>query len=134
MSTEAEVAWAAGIFEGEGCITWHGGGRPMLAVNMTDEDVLRRFADVVGGKVYGPCQGKGATWKPYFRWYVQGNERTERVLALFQPWLGRRRTARASEVLSGNKEEVNACTPGTGCFCVRHQCCCKVCGCGRVKS
>ena len=50
MATEAEQAWAAGIFEGEGTIVIFGPTKRQrsLSVSMTDEDVIRRFAAVVG--------------------------------------------------------------------------------------
>ena len=55
MPTPAEeIAWAAGLFEGEGCMTVSG-GRPFMRLNSTDEDTPRRFWEVVAaGKVYGP--------------------------------------------------------------------------------
>jgi len=51
---ETEIAWAAGLFEGEGSIT-QSGGILHLRLKMTDESVVRRFEEAVRyGEVYGP--------------------------------------------------------------------------------
>src|SRR5207245_5183125 len=54
MSQSAEdIAWAAGLFEGEGSIT-QSGGRVRLSLKMTDEESVRRFAKIIQrGTVYG---------------------------------------------------------------------------------
>ena len=48
-----KLAWAAGLFEGEGCFTVHKHCRGGTAViKMSDKDVLDEFVSVVGiGKV-----------------------------------------------------------------------------------
>jgi hypothetical protein len=53
MKKEIEIAWAAGLFEGEGTIVIAGnngikGCRIQLAVEMVDEDVVRKFARIAG--------------------------------------------------------------------------------------
>jgi hypothetical protein len=52
VASAEEIAWAAGLFEGEGSITRF--GRPgkfdlRVSLNMTDEDVVRRFDAIVDG-------------------------------------------------------------------------------------
>ena len=63
-----DIAWATGLFEGEGCITASGGTAaartPELHLDMTDEDVVRRLAIVLGGNVTGPYH-KGSN-KPLY--------------------------------------------------------------------
>jgi hypothetical protein len=63
MRTAAEIAWAAGIIEGEGCLisgeylgkraVYKGKQYPIrnfrLAVEMTDLDVLQRLKHILGG-------------------------------------------------------------------------------------
>src|SRR5262245_61060169 len=52
-----QLAWAAGFFDGEGCVTSsdNRSARPMLFITQHDPRVLRRFWKVIGqGKVYGP--------------------------------------------------------------------------------
>lgn len=103
--TEAEVAWAAGLFEGEGTVTAKrgkgAGHRYQAAVIMTDEDVLRRFAEVIGlGKFYGPYQPANPNAKPIWRWMTTRNAEIERMSALLGPWLGARRMARFTEAIA----------------------------------
>jgi hypothetical protein len=45
----AQIAWAAGLFEGEGTIV-DSAGPVQLRVKMTDLDVLERLLDIWGGR------------------------------------------------------------------------------------
>jgi hypothetical protein len=102
----SEVAWAAGLFEGEGCITrqsseTRGGrraGRLTLRLGMTDRDVIDRFQTAVGvGMVYGPYTARTRpNQKPTYHWCVGDIEQIQGVLRSFWPWLGDRRRARAA--------------------------------------
>jgi hypothetical protein len=47
MSEELDIAWAAGLFEGEGTIV-DSTGSVQLRVKMTDLDVLEKRFDVFG--------------------------------------------------------------------------------------
>jgi hypothetical protein len=92
MRRETDVAWAAGLFEGEGSVyAENQSGRRYLrfCLSSTDEDVIRRFAEIVGvGKVYGPYAG---TNKVRFDWRTKNAADAHDVAALLAPWLGRRR-------------------------------------------
>lgn len=99
-ATSEELAWAAGLFEGEGSISPRRNGKPRLQVKMTDEDVVRRLRDVVGGVVYGPYQAKatdGHDRKPYWVW-TNGPRDPSEIFDHFRPWLGARRLERAAEL------------------------------------
>jgi hypothetical protein len=94
MTRDQEIAWAAGLFEGEGTL----GSFPhgwALAVQMTDEDVIRRFAEFVGvghvGGPYGPYPGRG---KVCWTWHTSRREHVLSFCALFGPLMGERRAAR----------------------------------------
>jgi hypothetical protein len=51
---EEEIAWAAGLFEGEGTITISNERLVVRLVN-TDEAIVRRLAEIVPfGTIYGP--------------------------------------------------------------------------------
>jgi hypothetical protein len=102
MATDVEIAWAAGVFEGEGCVTLalRPSGRPrvQMYVVSTDRDVLDRFAAVVGaGKVYGPYER--AARKPISRWAGGSWALLERLSSEWSPYLSQRRSARFREVL-----------------------------------
>jgi hypothetical protein len=103
-ASEASLAWATGIFEGEGTISlserregqWH----CHLSVTMTDEDVVRRLHSILGGNVTGPHtkpsqEGKG--YKPFWHWQLSGHDNVGAALNLMWPWLGERRRAKATE-------------------------------------
>lgn len=72
------VAWAAGIFEGEGSLSLASTGRPLrdgsrrrtprMQIGMTDLDVLEKFHKAVGlrGTIMGPYD-RGAN-KPIYHW------------------------------------------------------------------
>lgn len=88
----AELAWAAGLFDGEGTATVCG-GRGRLALKMVDEEPVRRFHAAVGrGKVYGPYRNDAATRRdgsprsPFFYWIAPGTVGADAAAVLW-PWL-----------------------------------------------
>jgi hypothetical protein len=88
----AELAWAAGLFEGEGCISRANtkSVRLDLALKARDADVIRRFRRVLQrGKIYGPYRNG------MLHWLVFGREASVSVLLDLWPWLGKRRRATA---------------------------------------
>jgi hypothetical protein len=95
-----EIAWAAGDFEGEGCIT-ESGGRLITRITNTDDSVLERFRDAVdAGTIYGPYERHerdGFDRKPVFVW-VAAEDAALDVLALLGRWLSSRRLERAYEL------------------------------------
>lgn len=100
----ADVAWAAGLFEGEGCLhlsrTDYKGtdyARAVAVVTMTDEDIVRRFHMIVGvGRIYRPQRREGR--KPQWRWQVADKAGFAEFTALIEPWLGVRRLAKLTEI------------------------------------
>jgi hypothetical protein len=100
--TDAEAAWAAGLFEGEGSIgvNWVK-GRPYASMSMmlTDDDVLYRFRDLIGGSV-STAIDRGGNTKPIWQWRLYGRVKVEPVIRIFWPWLGDRRKHQAAEVLA----------------------------------
>ncbi len=94
------MAWAGGLFEGEGCFTqsWsHGFIRPTAILTMTDEDTVRRFAEYVGFGTVTHKAGRG-TYKPQWRWQTTRLEQFQALMAMLWPFLGQRRQARAKEL------------------------------------
>ena len=104
--TREELAYAGGLFEGEGSLILSQVGRPhrgaIATINMTDIEPLERFTLAVGvGKVVGPYQYQ-AHHKPLYRWRACTFEEVQAVVAMLWPWLGPRRRKRAKEVLAGD--------------------------------
>jgi hypothetical protein len=105
MTREEEIAWSAGLFEGEGCFTRSGNGSYLCCfMQSTDEDVVARFARIVG---FGNLSARPYTRpgrKPIFQWQAYGFVKFSAVLDLFRPHLGHRRLARATELLEQESE------------------------------
>jgi hypothetical protein len=100
-SRKEEIAWAAGLFEGEGCVT-ETDGRFTMRLNNTDERVVRRFDEiVVWGLVYGPYRQlrnrDGRRRKPFWVWVAQDYNAYD-AFNLLAPWLSERRLQRAYEL------------------------------------
>jgi len=94
---DAETAWAAGLFEGEGSVFVRE-GRLRLSVKMVEGESVRRFAAAVGGgKVYGPYPNRmgekdGYPRRDYLLWVAEGDE-ARRILELLRPLLSSWRVA-----------------------------------------
>lgn len=103
-ATREDLAWAAGLFEGEGCFSLahaKGVAQPTCVVSMSDEDVIRRLHRLLGigsvrktsRKAYGPDR------KDLWTWTAAGFRSAQYVVALLWNWLGERRQTRAAEIL-----------------------------------
>ena len=108
------IAWAVGLFEGEGCFSHNSNKKEQLVaiIRMTDFDVLQRFQSIVGvGKISGPHktkQGGGKSpphCKPHYLWGAYG-QNAIKVAVMLYPYLCSRRTARLFEIVG--------CEAGTG--------------------
>lgn len=97
LTPAGKLAWTAGLLEGEGHFR-SAGLTPRVALQMTDEDVVRRFASQFGVSVSRSLPRKTA-WKPTFRCEVIGN-RAERLMRDILPWMGIRRGARIRQILT----------------------------------
>ena len=99
VASEGEaLAWAAGLFDGEGStyLEKHGShlGYFRLETAITQADisgtpfVLSQFLRVVGiGKIYGPYPA-GEGWAPVYRWKAHRYEQIIRMLERLDPQLG----------------------------------------------
>jgi hypothetical protein len=92
MATDLEWAWAAGLFEGEGCISYTGKNSVTLSLGMTDRDVIDRFAAVAGcGSIAVQAHHRSKT---LYRWHIGDQDRVREILGRLEPWLGQRRRER----------------------------------------
>lgn len=101
MTMKIELAWAAGLFEGEGSIhAQTSGGRKYLLLNLssTDKDVVERFARAMQcGKVYGPYTEKNPL-RPRWSWHAKNKADAAQAVELLEPFLCERRRAKLEEV------------------------------------
>lgn len=100
MLSSSQIAWGAGLLEGEGCFTLNGPSRitPMIGLGMTDEDVVTKFRDVFAPKSNIYRRKYVANKKTYFEIKVTGRKAVELMFTFFSH-LGTRRRARIKEVL-----------------------------------
>lgn len=101
--TRENIAYAAGLFDGEGCIT-EVQCSMRLTVASTDRDILERFQSAVGcGKISERRNTGPLTRKVQYVWFVTSFEKCQALLAAMWPWLCERRKRRAAEMLGKHK-------------------------------
>lgn len=95
---EIDIAWAAGLLEGEACFDFGGAGGktcPRIRVEMTDEDVILRLQSVIGGNVrmYPSAKRKnaGPNWSDTYKLGLYSRATVEPVLFAIRPYMGQRR-------------------------------------------
>lgn len=99
-----ELAWAAGLFDGEGCTRTAQGPRRQymkawLTVSQNDRQVLDRFQAAVGvGKVYGPYAARGRK-NPQYQFVVSDFPQVQAVVAMLWTWLSPVKRAQAKVAL-----------------------------------
>lgn len=122
MATDAELAWAAGLFEGEGSFhiakTPYGSRVPVMNLGMTDRDVVEKFQRIAdSSRVKGPIHRVPGR-KPMYTLEIAKRSDVKRLILAFLPWFGERRTAKAREVLA-LIEELDAAAAYREKFCKR---------------
>jgi hypothetical protein len=112
---ETDIAWAAGLFEGEGCISREGGSRGgrrwRLIIQMNDRDVVDRYREIVEQIAQHQSVAKTYIVNPR-KYYRDGFDRQVSycykvarrasllaILTAFLPYLGQRRSAKVREAL-----------------------------------
>lgn len=97
--TEVEVAWLAGLLEGEGYFGWKNGG-PEIRLAMSDLDTVNKAALLMGGKPASLMRRKRpAHHKNLFQKVVTGYK-AARILPLIRPFMSARRGAVIDDLLS----------------------------------
>ena len=110
-----DLAWCAGIFEGEGTISTRmtlpkSNSRRkqrdrsiIIKIKMTDLDVLQKFNLIIGfGNLTGPYFLEGR--KPYYIWQTGKFEYVQATCAMLWRWLCSRRQAKIIDILTLYKE------------------------------
>lgn len=93
---ETEIAYLAGVFDGEGTVKV--GNSIRVSVEMTDLDVLERFQRAFGGQIY-PRKAK-VNRKPAWSWNLQSRAGVWPFLDKVKPFLSDRRQAKIEELSS----------------------------------
>jgi len=116
--TKIQIAWIAGIIEGEGCIwvgwqrNWH---RTLVHVGMTDHDVIERLQKWSG---FGSISAykKRKRRKQIWVWSVQKQEEVWKLLKAITPFLGKRRSMKANDAMALLQEKMSDGGLGRGRF------------------
>jgi hypothetical protein len=112
MDREA-LAWAAGLFDGEGGFFYTTFRRKSgrldrsisTRVTQADPEVLERFRRCVRlGKVYGPYDRSKYRQQPQWQYVVYDFQATQAIAAMLWPWLGTIKRRQAAAVLQQARE------------------------------
>lgn len=95
----SEIAWVAGVLEGEGSFIT--GANLVISVTMTDQDVIERLASLTGvGRIHVNGSPKRDHYKPAYQWHVKRIAHVRQLALAVMPWLGERRAAAATRLLN----------------------------------
>jgi hypothetical protein len=104
MVSIMDLSWIAGLLEGEGC--FHSKkkyGYPLVTCAMTDEDVILRLQNLLGGSIYTKTLDPRGTYKTAYRWEIQGGKAAGIMMTLY-PFLFSRRQTKIREILTAWRE------------------------------
>lgn len=97
--TEPEIAWLAGLFEGEGTAGVYGSSVQCI-ITSTDQDVIDHVQELFPANKIYYVKRRQPQHKEAWCWRIQDRPRVTRFLELILPYLGERRSAKAREVLT----------------------------------
>ena len=92
-----EIAWVAGLLEGEGSFLFTKSNCLKVQCAMTDLDVLEKLQEYAGGRMASASRSEDH-WKPSWVWWISGEQAGE-LMRLVQPYMLSRRSAKIDEVL-----------------------------------
>jgi len=101
LPNELELAWAAGLIEGEGCFTLHSKHHPYFLLDMTDKDVVEKLHSIFPFCILrGPyTHAKRPTMKP--RWRLDGfGPSAIKVMKAVLPYMCSRRTEKINQLIN----------------------------------
>jgi len=95
--SERDQGWVVGILEGEGCFDTKG-KRARVRVSMSDDDVVKRFTELLPTH-YSPRQTDGnGVHKDMFHYEITGKKAKLLMTDVF-PYMSERRQLKIQEVL-----------------------------------
>jgi hypothetical protein len=108
--TETEVAWIAGILEGEGYFGMDNRSKdryevskippaPFIKVSMVDEDIIQRLSKLLDKSYFSPSR-KTVKGKQVYTLHIGEKEKVLFILQKILPYMGVRRAERITECIS----------------------------------
>jgi hypothetical protein len=95
-SNRDDWIWFAGLFEGEGCISFQGVNSVVVNVTSTGKDVIEKCILITGGQIV-PQAPRMPHHKERYRLRIYSADKIIEILDRIQPFLCQRRTAKAKE-------------------------------------
>lgn len=104
--TSEEIAWVAGILEGEGCFDYQQSNPekrwPQVRVEMTDKDIILRVQEITGGNVRFVKR-----YKPHHQdtWllHIRTAKLVQPLLESIYPFMGQRRQSKIKAMIDNVK-------------------------------
>lgn len=100
--TDVQVAYLAGIYEGEGSCAITAGRAIRVEIVMTDQDVVHNICNITGLASVRIVAPRGENYKTPYRWSI-GSADAVAFLEAIMPWLGARRQQRATDAIQNWK-------------------------------
>jgi hypothetical protein len=108
--TETDVAWIAGLLEGEGYFGIDNRSKdryetsktppsPFIKVSMVDEDIIQRLSKLLDKSYFSPSR-KTVTGKQVYTLHIGEKEKVLFILQKILPYMGVRRVERITECIS----------------------------------
>jgi len=102
--TDIQIAWLAGLLEGEGCFRFDKRNSPKIQLQMTDEDVVKRVARMLSVNARAePWRGSRYGSKTMWRVDVFGDKAIE-IMHLILPFMGERRFSKIESVINARRK------------------------------
>lgn len=111
MNNEKEIAWAAGLFDGEGTIyTYSPSNRPkmiklQLAIQMTEFHPIERFAKLFGLKIR-KNRPYGVSKLPTYQINAYSEEKVIQIFETIKPFLSKHKIKQGEEAIAKRKNYV----------------------------
>lgn len=93
MPSETEHAWAAGIIDGDGCLTLKksamgkGYAKPLLVVDNTDIEILQELQRLYGGNAFVKKKKSAVHHRQAWSWRVTGADKLITCLECVYPYM-----------------------------------------------
>lgn len=97
---ETDIAWLAGLLEGEGSFIVQKVRAPYISVQMTDKDIIQRVADMWNRKVVMGGKGGRLGNKDQYKTALHGPKTVYEVCKMILPHMGDRRTTNIKKILN----------------------------------
>jgi hypothetical protein len=106
--TDWQIAWAAGLFEGEGSWIVTRGKSAQAYLGMRDRDAVERFMEIVGMGSIKVQRRAHENHSDMYYWRVTNVREVRRLIDMFYPYLCERRRTKA--------DDIRTATEGFGAF------------------